>query len=214
MRAGVGSQIGSAGRTGLPFGPFAGLSGSARICVGRIFMLKGGNTMTETVAEYRKRIVGHVEGDDPLKLQAAAPKKIERLLKGVSAAKLRQRPAPEKWSVGEIVAHLADAEIVVAWRLRAIIGEPGVLIQAYDQNAWVTSGHYAQRDARKSLEQYRAVREANLALLKLLKAEQWKHAGMHAERGEESIEMIVRMMAGHDINHIKQIERIVGTKKA
>jgi DinB superfamily len=170
--------------------------------------------MAETLEEYRKRIMDYVGGGDPLKLQAVAPKKIERLLKGVAAAKLRKRPAPEKWSVAEIVAHLADTEIVVGYRLRMTLSAPGTPIQAYDQNAWATSGHYAKRDARKSLEEYRRFREANLALLKLITPEQWKHFGVHAERGQESIDLIVRMIAGHDLNHIKQIERIVGTKKA
>jgi len=168
--------------------------------------------MSETVEQYRQRILSHAGSDDPVKLQAAAPKKVERLLKGASAAKLRRRPAPDKWSVAEILAHLADAEIVIGYRMRAIIGAPGLPIQAYDQNAWVANGHYAKRDPKKSLAQYRAFREANLALLKLLTPEQWKQHGVHAERGNESIEMVVRMIAGHDINHIQQIERILGGK--
>lgn len=166
--------------------------------------------MPETVEQYRQRILSHVSSVDPLKLQAAAPRKIERLLKGVPAAKLKKRPTPEKWSVAEIVAHLADAEIVVGYRIRATLGAPGGPIQAYDQDSWAATGHYAKRDPHKSLEQYRAVREANLALLNLLTPEQWKHYGVHAERGNESIEMLVRMIAGHDLNHIQQIERIVG----
>jgi len=62
---------------------------------------------------------------------------------------------------------------------------------------------------RKSIELHRVVREANLALLKSLSPDQWKHYGQHAERGQESIEHIVRMVAGHDVNHIQQIERIL-----
>jgi len=168
--------------------------------------------MAETPQEYRKRILGNVGQEEPMKLQAAAPKKIERLLKGVSTAKLRKRPAPDKWSVAEILAHLADAEIVTGYRMRLTLGAPGTPVQAFNQDDWVSAGHYAARDPRKSFEQYRAVREANLALLKLLTPEQWKHYGVHAERGEESIETIVRMIAGHDINHIKQIERILSGK--
>jgi hypothetical protein len=170
--------------------------------------------MAETAQEYRKRITDHVGTQDPVKLQAAAHKKISRLLKGVPASKLRKRPAPGKWSVAEIAAHLADVEIVVAYRMRVILGAPGTPIQAFDQDSWVTSGHYEKRDTRKAIEQYRVVRDANLALLKSLAPEQWKHHGMHAERGEESIELIVRMMAGHDLNHIQQIERILKPKKA
>jgi hypothetical protein len=135
------------------------------------------------------------------------------LLKNVTPSKLRKRPAPEKWSVAEIVAHLADVEIVVGWRVRSVLGAPGTPIQAYDQDAWVRAGQYAKRDPRKSLEQFRVLRETNLALYKMLSPEQWKHHGVHAERGEESVERIVQMLAGHDINHIEQIERILASKK-
>jgi hypothetical protein len=169
--------------------------------------------MQETPQEYIKRILGNVEGQDPLKVQAGTAKKLERLIKGMPASKLRKRPAPEKWSAGEILAHLADSEIVIGWRLRQILGAPGTPIQAYDQDSWAAAGHYEKRDARKSAEQFRVVREANLALLKSLAPEQWKHHGMHSERGVETVEHIVRMIAGHDINHTRQVERIVGAKK-
>jgi hypothetical protein len=169
--------------------------------------------MQETPQEYIKRILGNVEGQDPLKVQAGTAKKLERLIKGMPASKLRKRPAPEKWSAGEILAHLADSEIVIGWRLRQILGAPGTPIQAYDQDSWAAAGHYEKRDPRKSAEQFRVVREANLALLKSLAPEQWKHHGMHSERGVETVEHIVRMIAGHDINHARQVERIVGAKK-
>jgi hypothetical protein len=168
--------------------------------------------MNETPQEYTKRILGHVAGQDALKVQAGTAKKLERLIKGVPAAKLRKRPAPAKWSVTEILAHLADCEIVTGWRMRRILGSPGAPIQAFDQDSWAAAGHYEKRDAHKCMEQFRVLREANVALLKSLAPEQWKHYGMHAERGEESIEHIVRMMAGHDLNHTKQIERIVAPK--
>jgi hypothetical protein len=155
--------------------------------------------MNETPQQYSQRILGHVEGKDPLKAQSAAAKKLGRLLKGAPASKLRKRPAPDKWSVSEIIAHMADTEIVIGWRIRSILGAPGTPIQAYDQDA--------------CLEQFRAVREANLVFYKSLKPEQWKHFGMHAERGEESLERIARMIAGHDVNHIMQIERILAPKK-
>ncbi len=169
--------------------------------------------MNETIEQYTQRILAHAQDQDPLKVQAATPKKLERLVNGVSTAKLRKRPAPDKWSVAEIIAHLADVEIVVAWRMRSILGAPGTDVQAYDQNAWVIAGHYDKRDLRKDLIQQRVLREANLALLKTLTPSQWKQFGMHSERGQETIERIVRMVAGHDLNHIQQIERIVAPKK-
>jgi len=172
----------------------------------------GAETMKETVQQYMQRINSYAEGKQPLAVQAATAKKLERLIKGVPTSKLRKRPAPDKWSVSEILAHLADAELVGSFRMRLILGAPGTPIAAFDQDAWVTSGHYEKRDPRKSVEQFRVVREANLALLKSLTPEQWKHYGMHAERGQETIEHIVRMFAGHDINHLQQIERILAGK--
>jgi hypothetical protein len=170
--------------------------------------------MQETADQYRQRMLSFVNGRDPMKLQAAAPTKLARLLEGVSSAKARKRPAANKWSIAEIVAHLADAELVGGYRIRAILGAPGCPIIGFDQDVWVTALHYDKRNLGKSLEQYRALRGANLALLKTLKPKQWKHHGLHNERGAESIEMIVQMFAGHDLNHFQQIERILSTKPA
>ncbi|MGA8648035.1 MAG: DinB family protein [Candidatus Sulfotelmatobacter sp.] len=169
--------------------------------------------MSETPRQYTQRIVAHAEGKQPMAVQAATAKKLARAIKGVPAGKLRKRPAPDKWSVNEIAAHLADAEVAIGFRLRLILGAPGIPVAAFDQDAWVTSLHYEKRDPRKSVEQFRVSREANLALLKSLKPEQWKHYGMHSERGQESIEHIVRLIAGHDLNHLQQIERILSAKK-
>lgn len=168
--------------------------------------------MNETAQQYIQRITAHVEGKQPLAVQAATAKKLKRIVKGLPTAKLRKRPAPDKWSVSEILAHLADTEIVLGFRMRQILSAPGTPIAAVDQDSWVTSGHYEKRDPRKSVEQFRVVREANLVLLKSLTPQQWKHHGMHSERGLETIEHIVRMYAGHDINHLQQIERILSEK--
>jgi hypothetical protein len=170
--------------------------------------------MSETPQEYIQRIMAQLGGKDPRKVQAATAAQLKRLIQRASPAKLRKRPAPGKWSAAEILAHLADCEIVVGWRMRQILGAPGTPIQAFDQDAWAAAGHYEKRDARKSLEQFRALRETNLALLKSLTAEQHKHHGMHAERGVETIEHIVCMMAGHDLNHLAQVQRIVAAKKS
>jgi DinB superfamily len=169
--------------------------------------------MSETPQQYTQRMLGQTDGQKPLNVQAATAKKIKILLKGKPAASLRKRPAPDKWSVAEIITHLLDAEIVGGYRMRMILGAPGGPIPAFDQNAWVLSGHYDKRDAHQSLQHFAAVREANLALLKTLTPEQWKHQGIHAERGPESIEHIAVMFAGHDINHIKQIQNIVAKRK-
>jgi len=93
--------------------------------------------MSETAEQYRNRMFSHIAGRGPLQLQAAAPRKLERLLKGVSAAKLRKRPAPNKWSIAEIICHLADSELVGAVRMRLILGAPGTPITPFDQDVWV-----------------------------------------------------------------------------
>src|SRR5215831_6977218 len=90
----------------------------------------------ETPQQYTGRILGNLEGKQPLEVLVATASKLEHLIKGSSAAELQKRPAPEKWSVNEIVAHLADGEIVVGFRVRLILGSPGAPIVACDQDQW------------------------------------------------------------------------------
>jgi uncharacterized damage-inducible protein DinB len=165
--------------------------------------------MQETPQQYTRRILGHIEGKDPLKVQRQTPKKLAGLIRGLSRKQLTRKPAPGKWSINEIMAHLADAEIVVAWRLRHILGNNGDAIQAYDQNVWAETFDYAHRDAKESLEFFQVMRARNLAMLKALPKALWENYGMHQERGKESIAHIVRIYAGHDLNHLGQMEKIV-----
>lgn len=168
--------------------------------------------MQETADQYRDRLLSYTEGNDPVKLQSDAAKKIAKLLVGAPAKKLAAKPAPGKWSVNEILAHLADAELTIGYRMRTIAGNPGTAIQAYDQDAWAKAMSYDKRRAKDSLAAFRAIRDSNLAMIRSLTAEQWDHFGMHAERGRESIRTMVRMTAGHDINHIRQLEAILKPK--
>jgi hypothetical protein len=165
--------------------------------------------MAETIRQYKQRILSYARGRKPLAVQRATPSRLASLVRGRSRKQLARRPAPKKWSVGEILAHLSDTEMVVGWRLRMVLSKSGTPIQAYDQDLWAASGKYARRDPRQSLELFRAVRGANLRLLKSLSAKQWKQYGVHAERGRESMADIARMIAGHDLNHIRQIENIL-----
>jgi DinB family protein len=164
----------------------------------------------ETVEEYKKRISGLAAGKDPLKTQSTTVAHIKRLIEGVPNEKLGKRPVPDKWSIIEILAHLSETELVGGYRMRSVLGAPGCVIIGFDQDDWAAAGKYAQRDPHKSLQLFRTLREANLDLLASLDPPQWKHFGNHSERGEESIERIVLMYAGHDLNHISQIEAILG----
>jgi uncharacterized damage-inducible protein DinB len=164
--------------------------------------------MQETPQQYIQRILGYVDGKEPLRVQEETPKKLQTLIKPLSKKQLTQRPEPGKWSIAEILAHLADAELVGGWRMRLILGNNGVSIQAFDQNVWAETFGYAQRDPAASLETFRVLRESNLAVLESVPKNLWENYGMHQERGKETITHIVRMFAGHDLNHLEQIERI------
>jgi len=167
----------------------------------------------ETGEQYTQRLLSYGEGKDPLRLQEAAPKKLAKLLKGKNKKQLTRKPAPDKWSIAEIVAHLADGEIAIAWRLRQILSSNAVPIQAYDQDSWAKTFNYARRDPRQSMANFTSLREANLALLKSVPRKLWDNYGVHQERGNESVSHVVRMVAGHDINHLLQIESILKGKR-
>src|SRR5260370_8824155 len=122
--------------------------------------------MQETTQQYTQRMLSYSEGKEPLRLQQAAPKKLASLIKGKNKKELTRRAAADKWSIAEIMAHLADSEIAIGWRLRQILSTNSIPLQAYDQDLWATTFDYAHRDPKQSLESYRVLREANLALLK------------------------------------------------
>src|SRR6201995_4125307 len=96
----------------------------------------------EAAAAYKTKILSYQAGGDFLELQAAAPDNLASLIEGLSAAELARRPAPEKWSIQEIVAHLADDELVGGYRLRMILSAPGTAIQAFVQDIWARTGRY------------------------------------------------------------------------
>jgi hypothetical protein len=164
---------------------------------------------SETVSEYKARILSYVTGEDPLLMQAKAPGILASLVEGLSSEDLGRRPAPSKWSIREIVAHLADDELVGAYRIRLILSSPGTAIQAFDQGVWARTGRYSSTDVKESLVLYRTLRQQNLKLLYSLSAEEWDMFGVHAERGVESLRDIAMYFAGHDINHFRQIESIL-----
>ena len=165
--------------------------------------------MKETPQQYIKRIQGYLAGRRPMDVLAATPRQIGRLIKGVSNKKLAQRPAPNAWSVTEILAHLADAEVVQSFRLRLILGANRTPIQGFDQNVWAKFSDYAAHDPVLSFEAYRVNRERNLRLLRKLPRSMWSRYGIHSERGKENVSRVTEMMAGHDLNHVNQIRRIL-----
>ncbi len=170
--------------------------------------------MQETAEQYIGRILGYVKGRDAIKVQRTTVPRLKKSIQGLTPAQLKWRPEPAKWSIAEVIAHLADVEIVASWRLRSVIGENGITIQPFDQDAWASVFEYRERDIKRSLETFRILRENNLAMLKEIPKETWENYGMHLERGKESVAHLARMFAGHDTNHILQVERIAKQLKA
>jgi hypothetical protein len=163
--------------------------------------------MRETSKQYTKRVLGYLKGNDPLAVLASSPRKAAALVAGVSKRRLARRPQPQQWSVTEILAHLADTEMVYGFRLRLILGANGLPIQGFDQDAWAR--FYAQQDPALSLEAWRLDRERTVRLLRGLAPKDWKRFGVHSERGRETLRRVVELMAGHDLNHLRQVRAIL-----
>lgn len=166
----------------------------------------------ETPQQYTARILSNLAGKDSLKVLKNSPLKIKKLLKGVPKRVLYKRPEPNKWSVAEIVAHLAETELVLGWRYRSAVEKNGVTLQPFEQDDWAENSQYQKTDIYEMLEMYAVLRKANVKFLLGLPKEKWENYGMHQERGKETIRHIMNLEAGHDINHFKQIERILKSR--
>ena len=160
-------------------------------------------------AQYEHKLEAYTEDKDPRAMQADAPRILAGLIEGVPELALRQRPLPDKWSVGEIIAHLAEDEVASSWRYRQIIENNGCALSAFDQDEWARLGNYASWEPEDSLQLFRLLREANLRMFSQLTADEWNRSGLHAERGKISVRDLVRHMAGHDMNHLDQIRAIL-----
>lgn len=161
-------------------------------------------------AEYLERIRHYGQGKDPLELQRQAPAVLADLIAKASDEQLKARPSKDKWSVGEIIAHLAEDEISSAWRYRQMVEHSGLNLPGFDQDMWARMGDYGARSPHESLELYRLLRHANLQFLLKVTPSQWECFGIHAERGRITLRDLAAHMAGHDANHIEQIRRILG----
>lgn len=163
--------------------------------------------MTETFQEYTARLLSLSAGADPFEVLASTPRTIAAWIANRSVADLQRAPSPGRWSIAQIGAHLADSEIVFAYRVRMILSASGTAIQAYDQDAWSRVQRAEQSDAHRSLALFSAIRDSMLPLLRGLTDEELERFGLHAERGKETVRHLLALYAGHDRNHLAQIER-------
>jgi uncharacterized damage-inducible protein DinB len=144
--------------------------------------------------------------EEPLKVLNATPRKLEQLIEDLGSERMDQSPAPGKWSPREIVCHLADTELAFAFRLRQTLAEDGHVIQPFDQERW--AANYAGYEAREALTVFCAVRIWNMSLVRSLPPETHAKPVTHPERGPMTFWTIVETMAGHDLNHLAQLQAI------
>jgi len=171
--------------------------------------------MPETVQQYIQRIHSFVQGQDPLAILPQTPGRLHSLLGGLPDSQLRTRPASGRWSPLEILVHMSDVEIVVGFRTRFILGAPdGSPVPAFDQDSWQQVLRYNEREFAPTLDAFAAARDNNLRLYRSLTEDLWNKYGMHSERGKETVRTVVTMNAGHDLNHLRQVEAILGKNVA
>jgi len=144
---------------------------------------------------------------DPLPVIESTPATLARLIHGVDDVRLTRPPAVGKWSVREIISHLADAEIPFAFRLRQTVAEAHHTMQPWDQELWAR--HYGALSAHDALAVFTALRNWNVQFVRAAGDAVLDKVVTHPERGTMTFRTILETMGGHDINHIRQIEKLV-----
>ncbi|MEP7064445.1 MAG: DinB family protein [Gemmatimonadota bacterium] len=143
----------------------------------------------------------------PHEVLEMTPVTIARLIRNTGAEQLTRAPAPGKWSIRDIICHLADCEITFAFRLRQTVAESHHVIQPFDQGAW--GSPYGKLDTRDALEAYTTIRRWNVRFINAVGTAAESKPVTHPERGEMTFRTIIETMGGHDINHLRQIENLV-----
>lgn len=159
-----------------------------------------------TDGTYRDRILGLLGDRDPMKALPENARRIEELARRLGPAGLDRSYGPGKWTGKQILAHLADSEIGIAFRTRQALAEDHHTIQPFDEGAWAR--RYQAVDHEAALRSFLSLRAWNVWLFSRLRAEDLAREAYHPERGPETIDTIIRLLAGHDLNHIAQLETI------
>ncbi|MEM6325634.1 MAG: DinB family protein [Bacteroidota bacterium] len=167
-----------------------------------------GSSSPDAVNRYRRALLDLLGDQDPRDVLASTPAACARVLEQLSPADLTAPEAPGKWSIAEVVHHLADSEVVFSNRLRRTLAEERPRLAGYDQDLWASRLGYAERAVEPSLALFEAARTANLALLDRASVDDMNRAGMHGERGAETVAEMERLYAGHDLAHRRQMDRI------
>lgn len=160
------------------------------------------------VNPYTRRILSNLIGKDPFAVYCQTPSKLKRLLAGLTSLHARRTTLERRWSITQIINHLCDAELVVSYRYRMALAQSGTTIQAFDERRWAEGLRYDAADWRSKLALFVALRNDNIAKLKTLSRKEWQRFGMHEERGKETVERMMQMIAGHDLNHLQQVKML------
>jgi hypothetical protein len=145
---------------------------------------------------------------DPFEVLRGTPTALRHAVSGLTPEQLSRAEAPGKWSVREVVQHLADAELVGAFRFRMVLAHDAPSLPGYDQDAWAERLNYREADCEAALGDFASLRGANLRLLGRATPVDLERVMVHSERGNESLQYMIRMYAGHDLVHLRQIARI------
>jgi uncharacterized damage-inducible protein DinB len=149
---------------------------------------------------------GFLDGRAIDEILASTPIALAGALDAIGAEKSTKSPAPGKWSAAEILAHLADCELVFGFRLRQTLAEDHHTIQPFDQDKWAAA--YAGISAAQALGVFTALRQWNLTLIHAAMPAAATRPATHPERGTMTFQTIIETMAGHDLNHLGQLHRI------
>jgi DinB family protein len=158
---------------------------------------------------YRERLFSLLAGRDPMKVLGQTASTLAEIVARHPATVLRTRPFEGKWTPNEIIGHLSDSEWVYGYRLRLILCEEYPPILGTKQDSWVASLRHNERDPSELVEIFRTLRMLNLAEWGRLSPEDLKRSSQHNERGPESLSVMLRMLAGHDLSHLDQIRRYI-----
>lgn len=162
---------------------------------------------------YQDKLLGLLGTRNPLDVMAATPDFYAKIAREHSPQTLHTRPFEGKWTPCEIIGHMIDSEIVYAYRVRLILCEDKPTILGMDQDKWVAGQHYNERDAAELADTFRNFRTSTVRLWKSMKPADLERVGRHNERGEESLGLMLRMEAGHDLSHIDQVTRYIAAAK-
>jgi hypothetical protein len=149
-----------------------------------------------------------LDGRDPLETIRDTPDTVRRLLERMPPEQLEIQPPGKRWNAREIVCHLADCELVFSFRLKQTLAEDSPVLQPFDQVKWAL--RYGNLDAGSALRTFEACRKWNVLLLEATTPEERRRTVTHPERGTMTLWTIAETMGGHDINHMLQLERLLG----